>query len=174
MRAATVGAATIAALPACGQAGQQRERAHSSPRPTAARPAGAPIGKTLHIKTADTRLAVTVRKVIDPLRNSGALVDPGSRAIGVLLQVRNVGTGVYDSSSKSDLSVVSKGGAEAASAYASKGRCATPEIDFLRQLGSGSSGEGCVVFSLDKGEAVGRVRFKPHGQGKALTWVPRG
>jgi hypothetical protein len=171
--ALALGAAIAIAGGSCGQGASSPQQTRAKPPHAAqARSVGAPIGATQRAKVSRTRLAVTVRRVIDPLRHSGAVVDPGGRAVGVVLQVRNLGPAVYDSSSKSDLALFSEGGTEAASAYASEGRCATPEVDFLRQLQAGSSGEGCVVFSVEEGASVERVRFSPEGHEKqALTWA---
>jgi hypothetical protein len=161
----------LALLPSCGSSskGEQRAR-HPTPAPKA--PTGPRVGKRQHIKTRKTKLEVTVRRVIDPLKGSGATVDPGSRAVGVRVSVRNRGSGPYDGSSKSDFKLVSHGNVPAAQVFAPSGKCSTPEVDFLRQFGSGQSGSGCVVFALEEGEHPGRVTFSPHdGSGRHLTWI---
>ena len=115
---------------------------------------------------------MTPRRVIFPLRGSGALLSPGDRAAGVEVSVRNVGHGIYDSSSESDVKLrVSKGGL-AETAFASSGPCATSEIDFLKEVQPGESRSGCVTFDLPKGAKPTAVRFSPEGRpAGGQTWV---
>ena len=109
-----------------------------------------PVGKPLRLSAGATRLVVTPRRVIFPLRGSGATVVPGDRAAGVELTVRNVGHDVYDSSSESDVKLRSSSGSFAGPAFASSGPCATTEIDFLKEVEPGESRTGCVAFDLPR------------------------
>lgn len=117
---------------------------------------------------------VTVRRVIFPLRGSGLLLSPGDRAAGVEVSVRNVGHGVYDSSSESDVALQTTSGEPAAPGFASSGPCATSEIDFLKEVQQGESRSGCVAFDVAKRAKPAKVHFSPEGQqGLARTWVVR-
>jgi hypothetical protein len=117
-------------------------------------------------------LVVTPRRVIFPLRDSGATLPPGDRAAGVEVTVRNAGHGVYDSSSESDVKLRSSGGGFAGPAFASSGPCATTEIDFLKEVAPGESRSGCVAFDLLKGTEPAAVRFSPEGRpAGGQTWV---
>ncbi len=110
--------------------------------------------------------------MIFPLRGSGATLAPGDRAAGVELALRNVGHGVYDSSSESDVKLRSSGGSFAGPAFASSGPCATTEIDFLKEVSPGESRSGCVVFDLPRGTKPVSVRFSPEGgPAGGQTWA---
>jgi hypothetical protein len=115
------------------------------------------------MRAGATDLVVTVRRVIFPLRGSGALLGPGDRAAGVDLSVRNVGHGAYDSSSESDLSLRTSGGEQAEPAFASQGTCVTSEVDFLKEVEPGESRIGCVAFDVPRGGRPTVVRFAPEG-----------
>jgi hypothetical protein len=116
---------------------------------------------------------VTVRRVSFPLRGSGALLPPGDQAAGVEVSVRNVGHGVYDSSSESDVSLHTTRG-DAGPAFASTGPCATTEVDFLKEVEPGESRTGCVAFDVPKGAKPATARFAPDGRRAAGTaWLVR-
>jgi uncharacterized protein DUF4352 len=138
--------------------------------------AGPPrVGTSQRVRTPDTTLVVTVRRVIDPLRGSGALLSPGDSAAGVEMAVRNTGKGVYDSSSESDVALPTSSGALAEPAFASHGQCATSEIDFLKLVEPGESRSGCVAFDVPRGDRPVAVRFVPERR-EALghTWLIAG
>jgi hypothetical protein len=136
-------------------------------------PSGPPaVGTSTRVHASATMLVVTPRRVIFPLRGSGATLAPGDRAAGVDLTVRNVGHGVYDSSSESDVKLRSSGGSFAGPAFASSGPCATTEIDFLKEVSPGESRSGCVAFDLPGGTKPVAVRFSPEGRpAGGQTWV---
>ena len=127
------------------------------------------------MRTPGTTLVVTVRQVIFPLRNSGALLPAGDRAAGVLVAVHNTGKGVYDSSSESDVKLGTSLGADAEPSFAARGPCQTTEIDFLKLVNPGESRSGCVAFDVAMGAKPAEVRFAPEGR-EALqrTWVVTG
>jgi Domain of unknown function (DUF4352) len=131
----------------------------------AVKPAGSPsVGAPIRMRAGETTLAVTVSRVIFPLRGSGALLSPGDRAAGVDLTVRNVGHGIYDSSSESDVTLRASGGEQAEPAFASQGSCVTSEIDFLKEVEPGEVRHGCVAFDLPKNTKPATVRFTPEGR----------
>ena len=137
-----------------------------------AAPAPPSVGTPLRMRAAATMIVVTPRRVIFPLRGSGATLVPGDRAAGVDLTLRNMGHGVYDSSSESDVRLRSSGGSFAEPAFASSGPCATTEIDFLKEVQPGESRSGCIAFDLPKGTKPVAVRFSPEGRPAAgRTWV---
>jgi hypothetical protein len=159
-------------LPAssCGGSGtsQPSTSAASTPAPPS-------VGKPLRLHAGATTLVVTPRRVIFPLRGSGATVAPGDRAAGVDLVLRNVGHAVYDSSSESDVRLRSSGGSFAEPAFASSGPCATTEIDFLKEVEPGESRSGCVAFDVPRGARPVAVRFAPEGRpASGRIWLVRG
>jgi hypothetical protein len=133
------------------------------------------VGRSQRVPTSGTTLVVTVRRVIFPLRNSGAALAPGDQAAGVDVAVRNVGKGVYDSSSESDVALSTSGGAAAEPAFAARGPCQTSEIDFLKEVAPGESRSGCVAFDVPGGAKPSEVRFTPEQrQALARTWLVAG
>lgn len=121
-----------------------------------------------------TRLSVTVTRLIDPLSHSGAALQPGTRAVGVVLRIQNHGPGIYDSSATGDISIVPSSGS-ATPVFAAHGVCQTPLRDFDNYITAGEIRHGCVAFSIEMGAKVVAVRFSPHGRaaGRA-TWAASG
>jgi hypothetical protein len=127
------------------------------------------------MRAGATTLVVTVRQVTFPLRGSGALVGPGDRAAGVDVSVRNAGHGVYDSSSESDVGLRDSSGELAEPSFAAQGRCATSEIDFLKEVQPGETRSGCVAFDVPRGARPAAVRFAPEGRSAlGRTWLVKG
>jgi hypothetical protein len=147
----------------------------SSPSSQTTAASGAPpVGKSIRMPAGGTRLVVTARRVIFPLRGSGLLLSPGDRAAGVEVSVRNIGHGVYDSSSESDVGLLTTSDEPAAPGFASSGPCATSEIDFLKEVQPGEFRSGCVAFDVPRRAKPAKVRFSPEGQDRlARTWVVR-
>lgn len=132
--------------------------------------AGRAIGATQRVKAQGTTLSVTVPRVIDPLRGSGATRLGGTRVVGVEVKIRNRGPGSYDSSSTGDVTIVPAKGT-AAAAYASQGPCMTQLRDFDNQIAAGEARSGCIAFTLDTGARLVAVRFAANGGGEGVaTW----
>jgi hypothetical protein len=156
-----------ALLSACG--GSSSTESSSS---TAASLGPPPVATFLRIRAGSTTLVVNPRRVIFPLRGSGALLAPGDRAAGVEVTLRNAGHAVYDSSSESDVKLRTSAGSFAAPAFASSGPCATSEVDFLKEVEPGESRSGCVAFDLPEGTKPVSVRFSPEGRSSGgQTWL---
>jgi hypothetical protein len=68
------------------------------------------VGAKQRVDAGGSRLAVTLRRVVDPLRGSGAELRPQTRAVGVIIQILSSGPRVYDSSATGDISVVASSG----------------------------------------------------------------
>ena len=155
-------------LVACGSTPSPPPRA-TAPAPSvqAARPAGAAIGAALRIRARGATVAVTVAGVIDPLRGSGAALLPRTRAVGIRVRIRNLGPGVYDSSSTGDVAVAASPGT-ASVAYASRGPCMTMDRDFDNQISPGETRSGCVTFAVAAGAKVASVRFSADGGGAGV------
>jgi hypothetical protein len=128
------------------------------------------VGTAQRVRAAGTTLSVTVSRVINPLADSGAALQPGTRAVGVVVRIQNHGPGVYDSSATGDVSVVPASGS-AMPVFARRGVCLTPLRDFDNYITAGEVRHGCVAFSVEAGARVLAVRFSPHGHaaGRA-TW----
>ncbi len=118
-------------------------------------------------------LAVTVTRMIDPLRGSGAAAPPGARVVGVLVRILNHGPGVYDSSATGDFSLRSSAG-DASPTFVPQGICQTPLRDFDNEISPGEERSGCVAFALPAGARGLTVRFSPHGSPNgSVAWVVR-
>ncbi|MEA2298776.1 MAG: hypothetical protein QOF77_1712 [Solirubrobacteraceae bacterium] len=143
-------------------------------QPAPPRPRGRRIGATQRIRARGATIAVTVARVFDPLRGSGVALPPGTRAVGVVVGIRNLGPGVYDSSSTGDLSIAASAGTASAAA-ASRGPCKTEDRDFDNQIAPATTRTGCVVFALDAAARLDAVRFAADagGAGKASWEGPR-
>jgi hypothetical protein len=138
--------------------------------PKAARPIGPRVGTTQRVKAQGTRLSITVTKVIDPLRKSGATLLAGTRAVGVFVRIVNDGPGGYDSSSTGDVSIVPSSGI-ASPAFSPRGQCMTPLQDFDNAIGPGENREGCVTLTLNTGATLVGERFSADGGGAGVaTW----
>jgi hypothetical protein len=114
---------------------------------------------------------VTAKALIDPLRDSGAAALPGTRTVGVLVQIVNDGPGVYDSSATGDVSIVPSSG-PARPVFVRQGVCQTPLRDFDNYIAPGVSRAGCVAFTVGSRARVLAVQFSPHGQSAGrVTWT---
>lgn len=157
-----------ASVVACGStASSPRPVTATASRPQPPRPAGRPIGVPERVRARGASLAIAVTQVIDPLRGSGAALLPGTRAVGVLVRIRNRGPGVYDSSSTGDVSVVASAG-PASVASASRGPCMTMDRDFDNQISPGETRRGCVTFAVASGARILAVRFSANGGGAGV------
>jgi hypothetical protein len=162
-------------MTAFGDAKPLRPPAKHSTKPRAHRrhrsPSASTIGDTRRVDAGDAQLEVTVRRLIDPLRDSGASLPPRTRAVGVLVAIRNIGPGVYDSSATGDVSVVPSSG-PAPPVFAPDGTCQTQLRDFDNYITSGEVRDGCVVFAVPRRARVTAVRFSPHAQAThRATWT---
>lgn len=119
------------------------------------------MGATQRVHAGAATLSVTVSKVIDPLRGSGASLPAGRRLVGVFVRILNHGPAVYDSSATGDVSLRSRGGAQPT--FVPRGACQTPLRDFDNEISPGEARAGCVAFSVSSGAKVIAVRFSPHG-----------
>jgi hypothetical protein len=152
--------------------------ATAPPQPaTTRRPPRAPlpaIGTAVRVPAPGTSLIVTIRAVIDPLRDSGAQVPPGTKAVGVLVSVRNAGPGGYDSSATGDFTLNSAAG-QAAPLFVPAGQCKTPLQDFMNAIGGGELRTGCVAFTIPNGQRPTTVGFAPDGgsTGRRRLWAVR-
>jgi hypothetical protein len=152
---------------------------HSATSPTktakprsrpAARPVGPRIGTPRGVNAQGTKLTITVTRVIDPLKDSGATLLPATRAVAVFVKIANRGPGGYDSSSTGDISIIPSAGV-ASPAYAPQGACKTPLQDFDNAIGPGESRTGCVAFTLDTTARLVGERFSADGGGAGVvTW----
>jgi hypothetical protein len=136
-------------------------RAHPKPK----------LGVTQRVAAGGTTLSVTVHAILDPLRGSGAALLPGTRAVGVVAEIRNDGSGSYDSSSTGDFSIVPSSG-PAQPVFARSGSCATPLRDWDNAISPGGDQSGCVAFMLASAARVTAIRFSPHAAARGrATWL---
>jgi hypothetical protein len=115
------------------------------------------------VRAGSATLSVTVSKVIDPLRGSGAAVPAGMKAVGVLVSIFNHGPGVYDSSSTADFLLATSTG-PATPVFVPSGVCQTALRNFDNHISAGETRSGCVAFAAGVAAKLTAVRFSPHGQ----------
>lgn len=130
------------------------------------------VGATQRVDAAGARLAVTLRRVIDPLRAAGVELPPGTRAVAVIVQIRSSGPKLYDSSATGDITLRASGGA-VTPVLATRGICKTQLDDFDRYITAGEDRVGCVAFAVANGATLDAVWFSPHAHRLGrLTWAP--
>ena len=130
-----------------------------------------PIGSAQQVYSRGAALSVTVRAVIDSLKGAGAVLQKGTRAVGVMVQIANAGPAVYDSSATGDFTIVTSSG-PVTPLLAKRGVCKTPVDDFDRDITAGEDRVGCVAFAVPIGATVTEVRFSPHAEAKGrLVWA---
>lgn len=113
---------------------------------------------------------MTVTRVLDPLRGSGAALVPGTRAVGVMVTIADVGSATYDSTASGDWSVISSAG-DGSPLFIRQGVCQTQDADFESLIGPGQARSGCVGFSVPRRATILGVRFSPHSRAPgAVTW----
>ena len=169
--AALLAALSLAACGGSGTSGTTVTHAvHTRPATTPRGPSSTTlrVGETYQVTGGGSSLAVTVTKAIDPLSDSGAALLPGTRAVGVKIQILNHGSDSYDSSATGDVSLVLSSGA-AVPTFAPSGACQTPLRDFDNNIGPGDQVAGCVVFSAPNSAKVLEVRFAPHADKAAAA-----
>jgi hypothetical protein len=121
------------------------------------------VGSTQRVNAGSSTLSVSVTNVLDPLRDSGAALIAGTRAVGVMVTIRNDSGATYDSSASGDLSVLTSAG-PASPLYIKQGVCQTPLTDFESLISVGEEHTGCVGFAVPHGARVVTVRFSPHSR----------
>jgi hypothetical protein len=130
------------------------------------------LGTAVPVVLTGTTLVVAVKKVIDPLTDSGARVPAGMVAVGVLISARDVGPENYDSSATSDFELRTPAG-RAMPVFAPSGVCQTTVQDFMNELGAGVSRMGCIAYAIPHGQTPTTVRFSAYGghEGPAVSWA---
>jgi hypothetical protein len=162
----------LRAAPALGAIGLALAGCGATRRPAAAvtSTSRAPSSELSHTAPASVRRR-DLPAGVDTLRGSGAELQHGARAVGVVFQIRSAGPRIYDSSATADISIEVSSGS-VTPVLATRGVCKTPVEDFDRYITSGEDRVGCVVFAIDDAAAVDAVRFAPHSRTRrALTWA---
>jgi len=128
------------------------------------------VGASQRVAAQTTTLDVRVLRVLDPLEGSGAKVPPDDRAVGVLVQISDVGAGGYDSSATADIRLAAAD-RPATPMFVPRGICQTPLRDFDNEIGPGEQREGCVTFAVTDGQRPLIVSFFPHGMARgSVSW----
>ena len=163
-------AASTAGSPSSSSSSPSSSAAARPARPGHRRPAAPPVGRPETVRAGGSTLSVTVTRIIDPLRGSGAALVAGTRPIGVQVTIANRAGATYDSTASGDVSVVTSAGA-AAPLFITSGVCATPVTDFESLIGAGTAHRGCVGFAVPSHARILAVRFSPHSRARGtVTW----
>lgn len=163
-------ATTSTAPPSTSSTQPTRRPPRKPAKKSATRRPSPPVGTTQRVKTGTSTLSVTVTRLIDPLRDSGAAPLPGTHAVGVMLSIRDDSGATYDSTASGDVSLVASSGT-ASPLFIKQGICQTPLVDFESLIGVGEVRDGCVGFSLPQGARIRAVRFSPHSRAPGtVSW----
>ncbi|HUA46753.1 MAG TPA: DUF4352 domain-containing protein [Solirubrobacteraceae bacterium] len=149
-------------IPATARSSQTATKPSTPTHRAAPSPALPHVGASRRVPAPGTTLIVTIRSVIDPLKDSGTQSVPGMKPVAILVSVRNTGPGSYDSSATGDFSVDSAAG-HAAPLFVKGGVCQTPLRDFMNAIAAGELRTGCVAFSIPSGQHPTTVGFAPDG-----------
>jgi hypothetical protein len=175
MFAALAVVSTILLAAGCGSGGSgTTTRSHTATTHTAKHShrsrSEVAVGATQPVHAGGSKLSVRVSKVIDPLRDSGAALPPGERAVAVLVSILNHGPAVYDSSSTTDIGLTSSKG-QGTPVFAPQGVCETPLRNWDNYIVAGEVKSGCVAFAVASAAKVTAVRFSPHGKAEGrVSW----
>jgi hypothetical protein len=114
--------------------------------PKAKRPAG--IGDSITVEGTDTKMKVTVVKVIDPV-TAGEYQEPdaGNRYVGVQVKLRNVGDVGYDDSPSNGAELLLSNDTQAEGTLLVDGDCSS-DFGSSAKIAPGSVQQGCIPFEV--------------------------
>jgi hypothetical protein len=119
----------------------------------------AKVGDSITLKGQETKMKVTVVKIIDPV-SAGQFDQPssGRRYVGVKVKLRNVGQKTYSDSPSNGATLITSGDEQADSTLLTEGDCSAGFSSDVT-ISSGSQEQGCIAFEVKKGKKVKRFQF---------------
>ena len=109
----------------------------------------AKLGDTITLEGTDTKMAVTVDRVLDPL-SVGQFDQPmnkGNRFVGVAMELRNVGDKTYNDSPSNGATLIVSGDQQADATIVSGGECGG-SFASSATIAPGSRRVGCIPFEV--------------------------
>jgi hypothetical protein len=117
------------------------------------------LGDSITLKGTDTKMKVTVTRVIDPV-HVGEFDQPskGRRFIGIQIKLRNVGSKTYKDSPSNGAKLITTGDQQADTALITSGDCSST-FGSDATISPGSQQQGCIGFEVKKGAQPKRFQF---------------
>ena len=155
--------------PAAGAAGQTGKPGSTTRPPSAGAAASsttggssgqqaAGVGDTLELEGADTKMAVTLVKVVDPARGKEfSKPQSGSRFVAVQVALKNIGDGVYDDAPSNGAKLVDAEGQNFDTTIADV--IAGPSFPGTVKTKPGSTAKGFLVFEVPKQAKLSEFQF---------------
>lgn len=150
LAAAALAAATLMVLGGCSLGEQKPES--TPPTRSTDTPDEGRLGAAITVKGEDTELRVRAIRVIDPV--SAGPVDrpltPRARFVGVMLELENIGDGVYSASPLADSRLITSDGRRADPVTLAGGPCSRRFASHVT-LRPSATAKGCVSFEVPAG-----------------------
>ena len=170
-RTPTIAAALTltAALGACSSAKVNTTPANSAaaaatthaaaPTSASTAPKKAHLGDTIEISGRDTKLAVTLVKIVDPAKGSDEFTVPGAGKHFVAVQIRiaNQGDSVYSDDPQADVQVKNAAGETMSIVFATT--TAGADMPSSVDLTPGDTALGFVDFEVPDGQKITQVQY---------------
>ena len=121
----------------------------------------AQLGDSLILASANSEAKVTATEVVDELRVSD-LDSPGSdrRVIGVMLEIENVGSGIYRDSPNVGSVLITGQDHRADPTFLTEGKCSDEFQDDIK-LAPGETQSGCIPFEISDESSLKTFQFSP-------------
>jgi hypothetical protein len=133
------------------------DKKESNSGPAASPKAG--LGDSITLKGSDTKMRVTVTKVVDPLpAPEFQEPDHGKRYVGVYVKLRNVGSTTYDDSPSNGATLITSGDEQADSTLLEGGDCSS-DFASSAKISPGSQEQGCIAFQIKRSKRPRRFQF---------------
>ena len=129
-----------------------QEPAEDSGKKKKAKANVAKVGDAITLKGTDTKMRVTVLKVIDPVPPPSEFEQPeaGNRFVGVQVRLQNVGDTTYSDSPSNGAELLLSDDSQAEGALIAQGSCSA-DFGSSAKVSPGSKQQGCIPFQAKQG-----------------------
>lgn len=126
---------------------------------TSSAPKKAHLGDTVDIAGRNTKLAVTLVKIVDPAKGSDefTIPDAGKHFVAVQIKIVNQGTSVYSDDPQADVKVKNAAGETMSIAFATT--TAGADMPSSVDLTPGDTALGFVDFQVPDGQKIAQVQY---------------
>jgi hypothetical protein len=110
--------------------------------------------------SSGTKLAVTLKQVIDPADAASQYSKPasGQHFVGVKLRIQNQAATSYENNANNETTIVLSDGKTGHASYNPIAGCGNFDNGQVK-LAAGASATGCVTFQVPHGQKVAEVRY---------------
>lgn len=117
------------------------------------------LGDSITLKGTDTKMKVTVIRVIDPVAASEFdKPSSGHRFVGVQVKLKNVGDKTYSDAPSNGAKLIATGDEQADPALLTSGDCSSG-FGSDATISAGSQEQGCIPFEVKNGKRPKRFQF---------------